>query len=85
MFCTFSDAHLELNNVLEQCEAGMNALHEHENTLFEKSLLSFSPSDWSLLDMEQSLFHLGAVKDLTKGVFYCLAVPSQQLDTWTLR
>ena len=72
-------AWLEINAVLNQCNNGVDFLLQHEISLLDSGIIRVdSPANWSLFEMEQTLLTLGSVKDLTSGVFYCLAIPTDE-------
>jgi len=68
----------DVNKVLNQCQPGMEVLSRHESDLFERGLLKLEPAqDLTLIELEQTLLTLGSLKDLTKGIFYFLALPTE--------
>ena len=65
--------------MLNQCLGGIDTIKKHELQLFERGLLRLEPAaDLAVLDLEKSLLSLGSLKDLSKGIFYLLAVPSDE-------
>ena len=78
-FFLFAAVLTQVNQALNQCVKGMDAVMKHEGELFARGLLPDNSSEgWPLLELEQTLFTLGSHKDLTKGVFYCLAIPANE-------
>ena len=64
-----------MNILLNRCQEGIQEVQKHEVGLFDASLLG---EDWSLLSLENTLLNLGSLKEVSKGVFYCLAIPPQE-------
>ena len=64
--------------MINKCSSGMNALLKYEADIFSKGILQDSTDGWTLFDLEQTLLTLGSHKNLTKGVFYCLALPATE-------
>ena len=75
----FADSWHEINLQLNKCMSGIEEIQKHEVSLLDHSLLRVDPlPDWSLLELETTLLHLGGLKDVSKGVFYALAIPAAE-------
>ena len=79
MCIVISDYVNQVNSVLNNCLGGVKEVLHHEHDLFERGILQENtPNGWALLELEQILLTLGCYKDLTKGVFYMLALPGTE-------
>ncbi len=72
---SFTGAYRHVFSAMKNCSEAMETVSVHEEKLSSLGLLSFETKA-IVLHLEQTLLKLGSHHQLTRGVFYCLIVPT---------
>ena len=59
---------------MNHCRGGITLVGAMEEELFEKQVISESPTQWTLLQLEAAILHVAAVPNLCRGVLYSFPV-----------
>ncbi len=71
----FAGAYRHVFSTMKECTQAIETVRAHEEKLSTLGLLNFDTKA-TVLHLEQTLLKLGSHHQLTRGVFYCLIVPT---------